>query len=119
MALERTVKGRLELAPLAAVIFLYSPPFAWGFVNFEFTLGVALWAITAWLLMDARPLSRAFVHSAFVIILFVGHLFALGVYGVTLGLHELWRADPGGLRPEGAVVMACWLRPRLLSSVRC
>jgi hypothetical protein len=115
MALERTVKGRLELAPLAAVLFLYSPPFAWGFVNFEFTLGVALWAITAWLLMDARPLSRAFVHSAFVIILFVGHLFALGIYGVTLGLHELWRVGSGRASVrKGAIVMAVLAAPAIV-----
>ncbi|MGA8611912.1 MAG: hypothetical protein WB760_09400 [Xanthobacteraceae bacterium] len=116
MALERAVKGRLELAPLSAAIFLYSPPFAWGFVNFEFALGVALWAITAWLAMDGRPLFvRALVHSAFVIILFVGHLFALGIYGATLGLHELWRMRSGRASVrKTAIVMAVLAAPAIV-----
>src|SRR5438876_1137817 len=63
MALERAVKGRLEVAPLAAAIFLYSPPFAWGLVNFEFGIGVALWGIAVWLATQGRPwLPRALIH---------------------------------------------------------
>lgn len=34
VALERVVKGRVEFAGFAAVMFLYCLPFAWGFVNF-------------------------------------------------------------------------------------
>ena len=95
-AIERVVKGRLELSPLAAALFLYSLPFAWGFVNFEFGLGVALCAIAAWLAMDDRPLLvRASLHAIFVAILFIAHLLALGIYGVTLGIHELWRVRSG------------------------
>jgi hypothetical protein len=33
VALERVVKGRVEFAGFAAVMFLYCLPFAWGFVN--------------------------------------------------------------------------------------
>ena len=43
MALERAVKGRLQIAGFVALIFLYSMPFAFGFENFEFGLGCALW----------------------------------------------------------------------------
>jgi hypothetical protein len=96
MALERVVRGTLKFSPFAAVTFLYSLPFAWGFTNFEFGLGVALCAIATWLSLETRPLfARAIVHSVFVVILFVAHLFALGVYGATLGLHELWRLRSG------------------------
>ena len=95
-AIERVVRGRLELSPLAMALFLYSLPFAWGFINFEFGLGVALCAIAAWLATEDRPLlARAAVHSIFVAILFVAHLLALGIYGVTLGIHELWRVRSG------------------------
>src|SRR5260370_35016106 len=56
LALERVVKGRGHLAGFAALIFLYCLPFTWGFVDFEFGLGVALcglavffgWAEHAW-----------------------------------------------------------------------
>jgi hypothetical protein len=96
MAIERVVRGRLELSPLAAALFLYSLPFAWGFLNFEFGLGVALCAIAAWLAMEDRgPFARACAHSVFVVILFFAHLLALGIYGATVGLHELWRMRSG------------------------
>jgi len=96
LAVERVVRGRLELSPLAAALFLYSLPFAWGFLNFEFGFGVALCAIAAWLAMEDRaPFARAWAHSVFVLMLFVAHLLALGIYGATLGLHELWRLRSG------------------------
>jgi hypothetical protein len=93
LALERAVKGRVHLAGFAALMFLYCLPFTWGFVNFEFGLGVALWGIAVYLTLAERawPL-RVVVHTVFVAALFTAHFFALGVYGATLGLYELWRA---------------------------
>ena len=55
MALERVVKGRVQLSGFVALMFLYCLPFAWGFVNFEFGLGVALWGIAAMLAVQDRP----------------------------------------------------------------
>ena len=51
MALEHAVKGRFQVAGFIALIFLYSMPFAFGFENFEFGLGCALWgfACAVWL----------------------------------------------------------------------
>jgi hypothetical protein len=93
LVLERVVKGRVHLAGFAALMFLYCLPFTWGFVNFEFGLGVALWAIAAYLMVAERPLPVRFVVNAvFVMALFAAHFFALGVYGATLGFYELWRA---------------------------
>lgn len=93
MVLERVVKGRVMLAGFAAVMFLYCLPFAWGFVNFEFGLGLALFGIAAMLAVQERRFAvRLMVNSVFVVTLFAAHLFALGVYGATLGLVELCRA---------------------------
>jgi hypothetical protein len=93
IAIERVVKRRFDVAGFVALIFLYSLPLAWGFVNFEFGLGVALWGIAAYLLVQERPWHFRFgVNLVFVVALFVAHFFALGLYGVTIGLHELWRA---------------------------
>jgi hypothetical protein len=93
LALERVVKGRIHLAGFAALMFLYCLPFTWGFVNFEFGLGVALWGLAVYLMLVERawPLRFAF-HAVFVAVLFAAHFFALGVYGATLGFYELWRA---------------------------
>lgn len=100
IAIEHVVKRRFHIAGFVALMFLYSLPFAWGFVNFEFGLGVALWGIAGYLAVQERPwLVRAGVNAAFVVALFAAHFFALGIYGVTIGLHELWRAWARGISP--------------------
>jgi hypothetical protein len=93
MALERAVKGCLQIAGFVALIFLYSTPFAFGFENFEFGLGCALWGLACaiWL-QDRSWLVRLSAHTTFVALLFAAHMFALGIYGFAVGLHELWRA---------------------------
>src|SRR6266404_3822278 len=48
IALELAVKRRHEISGLAAVMLLYCVPFAWGFLNFQFGLGVALWGLAVW-----------------------------------------------------------------------
>jgi hypothetical protein len=116
LALERVVKGRLQIAPMAVPMMLYSLPFAWGFVNFEFGLGAALWAIAMWLRTEGqRWVERASIHSIFVMILFAAHLFALGIYGFTVGVHELWRLRSGraSLR-ETAITLAMLAAPAVI-----
>jgi hypothetical protein len=91
--IERVVKGRNQLAGAAAVVFLYALPFTWGFINFEFALGIALMGIAVAVSVQERSsLCRLPVHTVFVVVLFISHFFALGVYGATLGLLELHRA---------------------------
>jgi hypothetical protein len=93
MAIERAVKGRVHIAGFVALMFLYSLPFAWGFVNFEFGFGCALWGIACALVLLERPWPiRLALHTAIIVSLFAAHMFALGLYGFTIGLHELWRA---------------------------
>ena len=89
---EWTVKKRHQLSGYAALVVLYSLPFAWGFLNFQFTLGLALWGLAAAERLNAsRWPVRLAVHTLFVVVLFFGHLFALGLYAATLGLLELSR----------------------------
>jgi hypothetical protein len=88
VAIELAVKRRFEIAGFIALLYLYSVPFAWGFVNFEFALGLALWGIAGWLVLRRLAVRLAF-HTAVVAVLFISHLFALGLYGLTLGLYEL------------------------------
>jgi hypothetical protein len=113
MALERVVKGRVQVSGFVAVMFLYCLPFAWGFVNFEFGLGVALWGIAAMLLVQERrwPV-RLIVNTVFVAALFAAHFFALGIYGATLGIYELWRAkDSNAEHRETAIRLAILALP--------
>ncbi len=91
IAIELSVKRRHEIAGFAALLTLHSMPFSFGFVNFEFGTGVALWGIASWIglsrMDDWRP--RFAAHSIFAGILFLSHFFALGIYGLTIGLLEL------------------------------
>ncbi len=104
-SLERVVKGRIHLAGFAALLVLYCLPFAWGFVNFEFGLGVALWAIAAYLMVAEQGWSARFaVNAVFAVVLFLAHFFALGIYGAAIGLYELWRARERKLLYRDAVM---------------
>lgn len=92
LLLEWARKGRVHLAGFAALAFLYCLPFSWGFVNFEFGLGLALWGIAVYLMLAERPWPLRFVaNGIFVAALYAAHFFSLGIYGATLGLYELWR----------------------------
>jgi hypothetical protein len=94
IALELAVKRRHEISGLAAVMLLYSFPFAWGFLNFQFGLGLALWALAVWEFVRDRKVGLQLVaHSVFVTVLYLAHLFALGLYAATLGFLELSRFD--------------------------
>lgn len=97
VAIELAVKRRFSISGLIALLVLYSIPFAWGFLNFEFALGAALWGIASWLTLRSRPwMTRLAIHTTVVGLLFVSHLFALGLYGFTLGIHEAWLARSRG-----------------------
>jgi hypothetical protein len=115
LALEKVVKGRVQLAGFAALMFLYCLPFTWGFVNFEFALGVALWGIAAYLMVAERAWPIRFaVNAVFVTALFAAHFFSLGIYGATLGLYELWRAyDRGATYRDAALRLVLLALPAL------
>src|SRR4051812_4104870 len=89
IALEVEIRGRHQLSGFAGLIALYSLPFLWGLMNFEFGCGIALWAIVFWIHFRKEPwLVRGALHAGFVAVLFVTHMFALGIYGLTIGCYE-------------------------------
>ena len=90
--LEMSVKGRHRLGGLAALLVLYSLPAAWGLANFMFGLGLALWGLGLWIRTANIAVTwRWLMHMSIVAALFITHFFALGVYGLTIGLYELSR----------------------------
>ena len=92
IAAEYAMKRQHQLAGYTAVAMLYCAPFTLGLLNFEFGLGLALWGVACWLFLKDRTwIVRLVCHSIFVVILFLSHFFALGIYGLTVGLYELWR----------------------------
>jgi hypothetical protein len=93
VAIELAAKRRFHIAGIVAVMFLYSLPFTWGFVNFEFGLGIALWGVACALHLQERAWPVRFAaNAAFTVTIFFSHFFALGIYGATIVVCELWRA---------------------------
>jgi hypothetical protein len=61
-------------------------------MNYIFGMGLALWAMTAWVkLREHHPVIRLTVSLLFVLGLFFCHLFAVGVYGLGLAAFETSR----------------------------
>jgi hypothetical protein len=88
-ALHRVFHGRVGGWPLTSLFFLYNAVLFWGFLNYLFSLGVALLVFSAWVASERWPTARRV--AAFAIagcVLFVLHLFAFGVYGLLVAAYE-------------------------------
>src|SRR5262249_1574919 len=110
ITLEWTVKRRHEMAGFGALLALPSTPFSFGFTNFEFGLGVALFGIASWIACEHRKCQiRLGIHPLFVFALFVALAFALGIYWLVRGLSELRRMLGGRFDARGAVATVAML----------
>jgi hypothetical protein len=101
LALNRALFGKWSVLPLAALPLLYNYVFLVGVMNYVFGIGLALWALALWIWLRERgwPL-RLLVSTAFVLMLFFCHLFAIGLYGIGLlaiELQRLWTLRRGPL----------------------
>lgn len=83
VSLNRVLWGRIALWPVCSLLFVYNKVLWWGFLNYLFGLGVALLCFSAWIGSERwRPALRLAIFAALASLLFVLHLFALGVYGL-------------------------------------
>ena len=90
-AVHYAVYKRLSVWPLVVFLFIYNKALLLGFLNYLFGIGVVLWGITAWIgLRKRNPLLRGSVSLGIVLILFVCHLYAVGLYGLALLCFEVW-----------------------------
>jgi hypothetical protein len=91
---SRALNGSWSPLPLVALPLLYNGVLLVGVMNYVFGIGLALWALAAWVTLRERAWPWRFTVSAtFAFVLFFCHLFAAGVYGVgllALELHRLW-----------------------------
>jgi hypothetical protein len=107
MAIHAALYRRLSPGPLVAFLFIYNWIFLYGFLNYLLGVGLALWAIAAWIGLRRRhPLLRGLVSLAFILALFACHLFTLGLYGVALLAYEasMWRQERRTPPARGAVL---------------
>jgi hypothetical protein len=89
VALHKALHGRVGLWPLASLLFVYNSVLYWGFVNFLFTLGLALLTFSAWVASAYwGPMRRVIVFSLAASLLLVFHLFGFGIYGLLVASYE-------------------------------
>jgi len=123
VALHRQLYGRWSALPLIAAPLLYNNVFLVGTMNYVFGIGLALWAMVAWIrLRESSALLRLSVSTLFVLALYLCHLFAVGVYGLALLAYELRRlwVEYGRLRAlDPARPPAAVLAPLMVDFVAC
>lgn len=104
MALNRSLFGHWSALPLATVPLLFNGVFLIGTTNYIFGIGVALWALASWVILEGKPWAlRLAVSTLCVVAVFFCHLFALGLYGLGLlafELTKLWRTRGKPLPPR-------------------
>jgi hypothetical protein len=100
LTLNRTLSGRWSALPLVSAPLLYNAVMLVGVMNYFFGVGVALWALAAWVALRERAwYARLGVAAVFVIALFFCHLFTVGLFGVGLLAFELRRLWVERARP--------------------
>ena len=103
--LNRLAAGGWRLWPLLAFSLLYSRVFLWGFLNYLFGIGFALFGAAAWLALErARPWRRAAASASVAIAVYFSHIEAFIFYALLIlgleaapGCAELRRRDWRGI----------------------
>ncbi|SFH93129.1 hypothetical protein SAMN04515618_1067 [Collimonas sp. OK307] len=100
IALHYVLHRRFSPWPFMVFLFLYNQIFLFGVVNFLFGIGVALWAITAWILVSSAPRWwHMFAFSLIAILLLLCHLSAFAFFALVVAAYECRHV---GLGKEGA-----------------
>ncbi|HKX09338.1 MAG TPA: hypothetical protein VJN67_14155 [Stellaceae bacterium] len=95
LALHYALYGRLSWLPLGACLFIYNQVLFFGFLNYLFGIGLALWALAAWFYFEDRSSAQILTGVVLAVLLYLSHLFAVVLYGLVIGTAELpalWRA---------------------------
>jgi hypothetical protein len=98
IALHRVLHERLEVWPICGALFIYNAALFWGFVNCLFATGMYLFAFSGWIASREWPSGRRILlFSAVASLLLVLHLFAFGLYALSVGSYELGTRTTGRL----------------------
>jgi hypothetical protein len=92
-AIQYALHKRIDPLALIGALFAYNAPFVWGFFNFVFSSGAALWLFAVWI---ARAEKRGRFDLVFFAVGFIalclGHLFAMLAALLLIGSYEIGRA---------------------------
>lgn len=87
--LRRALQGSVGIWPICSFLFIYNIVLWYGFLNYLFALGVAIIGFAGWVSTTRwNPIWRLSLFSAVASVLFVLHLFALGVFGLLVIAFE-------------------------------
>lgn len=92
VTLHRVAFRARSLWPLSSLLVTYNGLFFWGFLNFVDGMGLALLVVALWL---REPTRHGRLHllavTALALLLFICHMQALALFGVTIGCVEVMR----------------------------
>jgi hypothetical protein len=90
VTLHRVLHGRWAVWPVSSVLFVFNALLFWGFLNCLFGIGVYLFVFSGWIAtQDWRLARRVLLFAGLACGLLLLHLFAFGLYGLSVALYEL------------------------------
>lgn len=105
MAVHMALYGRSNAFPLTAFVVVYNGIFLYGMMNFLLGVGLAMWGLAAWIsIREKRLWLRLVVSAVFCLLLYVCHLYAVGLYGLAIGSFELWAWSRRGFKLDRRLV---------------
>ncbi|KTF68025.1 hypothetical protein ACNFJ7_13755 [Sphingomonas sp. HT-1] len=122
--IAREVHGRIPATALFALPLAYAFPFHFGFVNFAFSMGLAMLAFGLWLRLGrlGKLRLRAILFVPISVLIWVAHTFGWGVLGVLAFSAELIREHD--LRRNRALpwhrdLKNGWIAPIFFAGLQC
>lgn len=106
MAVHKALYGRLNAFPLVAFVLVYNGILLYGMMNYLLGVGLAMWGLAVWVAIRERSIVlRLVVSAVFCFLLYVCHLYAVGLYGLAIGSYELWAWSRRGFRFDRALLV--------------
>ena len=100
VVLYRALWGRWSVWPLLGSLVIYNASFAWGFAAYMLTAGFAVLVFAAWVATDKKDAGknwkRTGLFGLLCFLIYCGHLFAFGLFGLMLGAYELSKLAAAG-----------------------
>lgn len=93
-ALHFAVHRRLSVFPMLGALLVVNRFLRWGSLSYLFTLGLAMLALACWIMLRRRRGLQLLAGTAFSLAIYLGHLYAFGVYAVCILGWELYDRWP-------------------------
>jgi hypothetical protein len=108
VTLHRVLHGRTDFWPLCSLLFVYNSAFFFGLLNFLFGTAAFMLAFSGWIASRNWPLIlRLLTFAVAASLLYLLHLFAFGLYGLSVMSYELGRRIQGGRWSVKSAVSWC------------